>query len=74
MYLEEIKVVKEYPLILLLRLSDGVSEGRWDAAENFAELFAEVRIQCPNIQFQFIPFTNKTGGNCTAGTARRAIG
>ena len=56
MFEEEIKVVQENPLVLILTLSDGINQGRWQAAENFGEIITEVKKRYPDKQFQYIPF------------------
>lgn len=57
---EEIRVVREEPLTLLLKLPDGCTPGRWEAVEAFAEIFAEVRMRYPGKNFQRLPFSFST--------------
>lgn len=57
---EEIAVVREEPLTLLLKLPDGCTPGRWEAAKAFAEILAEVCKKHPGKNFQLLPFSYST--------------
>ena len=57
---EEILVVRETPITLMLKLPDGCTPGRWEAAEAFAEIVAQVVVRYPNNTFQFLPFSYNT--------------
>ena len=63
---EEIVKVRDEPLTLMLKLPDGCTPGRWEAAEAFAEVIAEMRNRHPDKTFQLLPFnydTQKDGAN-----------
>jgi hypothetical protein len=57
---EEIILVREEPLTLILKLPDGCTPGRWEAAEAFAEINAEMCKQYPGKTFQLLPFSYDT--------------
>lgn len=57
---EEIVKVRDKPLTLLLKLPDGCTPGRWEAAEAFAEIIAEMRSRHPDKTFQLLPFSYNT--------------
>jgi hypothetical protein len=54
-----VKKVVDDPLTFLLVLPDGCTPGRWEAAEAFAEAVAELRQACPDVEFQFVPFSHE---------------
>ncbi len=54
---EEILIVRENPIALILNLPDGCTAGRFEAAEAFVELVAEVRRRYPNTEFQYLSFS-----------------
>lgn len=54
---EEVVVVREEPLVVALKLPDGCTPGRWEAAESFADSIAELRRRYPGRTFQFVPFS-----------------
>ncbi|MEK9184308.1 MAG: hypothetical protein AAB892_01095 [Patescibacteria group bacterium] len=51
-----VKPVSDEPLVRILTLPDGITPGRFEAAEKFAEAIKELRAVYPGVQFQFIPF------------------
>jgi hypothetical protein len=62
----QIEVVREDPLVLLLRLPDGCTAGKWEAVEVFAEGWATLRQQYPDRSFQLVPFHYETLGDGTS--------
>lgn len=54
----KVKKVADNPLTFLLVLPDGCTPGRWEAAVAFAEAVAELRQTYPNVDFQFVPFSD----------------
>lgn len=58
--MHEITVVMPHPLMLMITLPEGCTEGRWEAAESFAGSVAKIRESYPGKTFQFIPFLFKT--------------
>ena len=61
----EIRFVSKEPLVLLLKLPDGCTPGRWEAAEAFAETISEVHKRFCGMRFQFLPFTYDTPSDGT---------
>ena len=57
---EEIAKVRDEPITLMLKLPDGCTPGRWEAAEAFAEIIAEMRKRYPGKTFQLLPFNYDT--------------
>jgi len=53
----ELGVVRDEPLTLMLKLYEGRTPGRPEAAEAFAEIIAEMRSRYPGRTFQLIPFS-----------------
>ena len=72
---EEIVTVRDEPLTLMLKLPDGCTPGRWEAAEAFAEIIAEMHSRHPGKTFQLLPFSYATpsGGTNPALDAMLAI-
>lgn len=70
-----VRPVKEDPLSYLLVLPDGVAEGRFEAAEAFADAYAELRERHPDRRFDYFPFAYKIdhGINESALTAILAV-
>jgi hypothetical protein len=59
----EITIVEEEPvLVISVCLSDGVTEGRFEAVEDWAEGIASLKKRYPGRQFQFVPELYKTVG------------
>lgn len=56
-----VRPVTEEPLVMVLNLPDGVTEGRYAAAEAFADGIKELRAAHPGKKFQYVPFTYKSG-------------
>lgn len=56
-----VRPVSQNPLTLMLTLPDGVSAGRWAAAEAFTEGVQELRETYPGRIFQYVPFTYSDG-------------
>ena len=54
-----VRPVKENPLSYLLVLPDGVTEGRHEAAEAFADAYLELRCLHPDKRFDYFPFAYK---------------
>lgn len=54
---EEIVKVRDEPLTLMLKLPDGCTPGRWESAEAFAEIIAEMRNRYPGKNFQLLSFS-----------------
>jgi hypothetical protein len=54
---ELIVKVRDEPLTLVLKLPDGCTPGRWEAAEAFGEIIAEMRRRYPGKSFQLLPFS-----------------
>lgn len=52
----EILETESKKLTLLVKLPDGCTEGRYEAAEAFARSFAEIAEKWPNKKFQYVPF------------------
>lgn len=57
-----VRPVKGSSLSYLLCLPDGITSGRYEAAEAFADAFAELKQKHPDKQFNFFPFSYKTEG------------
>lgn len=57
---EEIVKVRDEPLTLMLTLPDGCTPGRWEAAEAFAEIIAEMHNRHPGKTFRLLPFSYDT--------------
>ncbi|MBI2098041.1 MAG: hypothetical protein HYT49_00025 [Candidatus Wildermuthbacteria bacterium] len=57
---EELVTVRAELLTLMLKLPDGCTPGRWEAAEAFAEIIAEMRKRHPSKTFQLLPFSYDT--------------
>lgn len=55
-----VRPVKERPLSCLLCLPDGVTSGRYSAAEAFVDAFAELQRSHPDRQFYLLPFSYTT--------------
>lgn len=70
---EEIVTVRDEPLTLILKLPDGCTTGRWEAAEAFAEIIAEMNNRHPGKMFQFLPFAFETSGSGSALSAMLVI-
>ncbi len=70
-----VRPVKENPLSYLLVLPDGITSGRFEAAEAFADAYAELRKKHPCTRFDYFPFAYKTDseGKESALTAILAI-
>lgn len=62
----QIEIVRESPLVLLLRLPDGCAAGKWEAVEAFAEGWAALKQQYPDRSFQLVPFHYETLGDGTS--------
>lgn len=62
---EEITIVREEPLTLILTLPDGCTSGRWEAAEAFADILAEMNKRYPGKNFQLLPFSYNTPSDGT---------
>ena len=62
---EEILTVREELLVLLLKLPDRCTSGRWEAAEAFTEIIAELGKKYPDKQFQVLPFSFDTPSDGT---------
>ncbi|HRZ30605.1 MAG TPA: hypothetical protein P5274_03005 [Candidatus Paceibacterota bacterium] len=59
----EITVVVEEPiLVILISLSDGVTEGRYEAVEDLVEGFVSLKKEHPDRQFQLLPESYRTVG------------
>lgn len=56
----ELSVIKETPLVVQICLSDGVTEGRNEATEDFAEGIEALCQEYPGRQFQFLPELYRT--------------
>lgn len=56
----EIEMVQKEPLILLLCLPAGCCPWRWEAAESFAKIIAEMKAKHPDKSFQLLPFSYAT--------------
>lgn len=54
-----VRPMKENPLSYLLVLPDGITEGRYEAAEAFVDAYAELKQKHPEVQFNFFPFSFK---------------
>lgn len=54
---EEIIKVHDEPLTLLLKLPDGCTPGRFEAAEAFTEIISEMQRRHPGNTFQLLPFS-----------------
>ena len=70
-----VRPVKKNPLSYLLVLPDGVTEGRYQAAEVFVDAYAELKQKHPDVQFNFFPFSFKglDGGKDSALVSILAI-
>jgi len=58
-----VRPVSASPLSYLLCLPDGVTPGRYKAAEAFAGAFAELATAHPGQKFNFFPFSYAVGGH-----------
>ena len=67
---EEILVVRETPLTLMLKLPDGCTPGRLEAADAFGEIIAEASNRYPGRTFQLLPFNYDA---CRDGPALSAV-
>jgi hypothetical protein len=67
-HFDPIKIIWRDPLVLLLNLPDGCTDGRVEAATAFAKVISGVRQRYPNKEFQYIPFDREIGsfGGTTA--------
>lgn len=54
--------VKRNPLSYLVVLPDGITSGRMEAAEAFADGYAELARKHPDTRFDFFPFSYATEG------------
>ena len=54
-----VRPVKKDPLSYLLVLPDGITKGRYEAAEAFVDAYAELKQKHPYVQFNFFPFSFK---------------
>jgi hypothetical protein len=58
-----VRKVRECPLSYLLVLPDGVTTGRWEAADAFVDAYSELREKHPQTKFNYLPFSYKTYGD-----------
>ncbi|MCX6713955.1 MAG: hypothetical protein NTV48_02515 [Candidatus Vogelbacteria bacterium] len=56
----EIEKVSDHPLVFSISLSEGVTEGRREAAEDFVEGLRDLQKLHPTKRFQHLPFQYKT--------------
>ena len=56
-----VRPVSKNPLMAMMTLPDGISEGRWESADAFSEGVKELYEKYPHRTFQFVPFTYKNG-------------
>ncbi len=64
-----VRPVSKVPLTVILRLPDGITQGKWAAAEAFSDCIRELREMYPGRRFQYVPFRYE----CDSLTAILAI-
>lgn len=52
-----VRPVKKDPLSYLLILPNGIVSGSYEAAQAFADAYAELTLMHPDVQFNFFPFS-----------------
>lgn len=55
--------VSDYPLVLSIKLPDGCTPGRREAAEAFADAVKEIQKKYPERVFTFTPFDHERSSN-----------
>ncbi len=68
-----VQVVSEEDGVYLIVLPDGVTPGRREAAEKFAEAVANLRARAPGCSFSFTPFDYESSKESSGVTSWLAV-
>lgn len=55
-----LQLVQYEPLMYVVKLNDGDTPGRWEAATSFGETLSELKKKHPDRRFQLVPFSYET--------------